>query len=205
MYTVYIHNNESNRLERYKLKPYHDMPYTYANALSVSDFFAGTHSLIGWTSTDFLKSWTAFSKGYCRSNYFFRRICEGGHTQQSMHYAGLAARLTKNTETNFPFQHNNHVALHPCGYPSLSHGDIGPFVFVIQDALLTLGFDNCSLDGFLGNHTKNALLSFKLSQNLPSPSLCDRNMIDHLTFLAAGIGIGNTVKYVKKPLWNFYD
>ncbi len=197
MYTVYVHNNESNRLERYKLKPYHDMPYTYANALPVSAFFANTESLVGWTSTDFLKRWTSFSKGGCRGNYFFRRISEGGHIQQSMHYAGLSARITEEGEATFPFKSKKQISLFPAGYPTLYPGDIGPFVFVMQDSLLTLGFTECTLDGFFGNRTTNTLLSFKIEHALPMTPFCDTKTFDLLTFLAAGRGIIETIKYVK--------
>ena len=192
MYTVYIHNNDSNRLERYKLKSYHDMPYTYANTLPVSLFFANTASSVGWTSTDFLKHWVSLSKRKFYGNYFFRRIAEGGHIQQSMHYAGLAAKVSGSGKSSFPFTANNHVSLFPAGYPELSQGNIGPFVFVLQDSLLTLGFPECQLDGFFGNRTKDALLAFKIDQGLPATPICDKNTFNLLTFLSAGSGLTPT-------------
>ncbi|MBQ7120067.1 MAG: peptidoglycan-binding protein [Oscillospiraceae bacterium] len=200
MYTIYVHNNESNRLERYRLKPYHNMPYTYSNALSVSAFFANTISVIGWTSTDFLRLWTSFSKGGCIGNYFFRRIAEGGHIQQSMHYAGLAARIPFNYDVPFPFKEKNHVSLFPSGYPTLFPGDIGPFVFILQDALISLGFTNCPLDGFFGTATTRALVSFKNDHALPPTPVFDKKTSHLLTFLAAGSGINNAIKYVRKSI-----
>lgn len=192
MYTVFIYNDETNRLERYKLKPYHDMPYTYNNTLPVSVFFANTASSVGWSSTEFLRLWAAFSKEGCSGHYFFRRISEGGHIQQSMHYAGIAAKLTGCSDISFPFRDREHVSLLPAGYPALFPGDIGPFVFVMQDALLSLGIGECSLDGIFGPRTKDALLAFKYICHLPPTPFFDSNTIDRLTFLAAGSGTNNT-------------
>ncbi len=192
MYTVFIYNDETNRLERYKLKPYHDMPYTYNNTLPVSVFFANTASSVGWSSTEFLRLWAAFSKEGCSGHYFFRRISEGGHIQQSMHYAGIAAKISESSGATFPFCDRKHVSLLPAGYPNLFPGDIGHFVFVMQDALISLGFDKCSLDGFFGPRTKEALLSFKNTCHLPATPFFDSDTIDRLTFFAAGSGANNT-------------
>ena len=117
-----------------------------------------------------------------------------------MHYTGLAAKLLFDSGAPFPFKCHNRVSLFPAGYPALFPGDIGPFVFVMQDALLTIGFAGCSLDGFFGNRTTDALLSFKANHHLTPTPVCDKETFDILTFLAAGSGINDAIKYVKKQI-----
>ena len=185
------------RLERYRLETYHDMPYTAYGSMSVADFFTKTISTVAWTSSDFLRTWSSFSRGQIQASHTFRRIFEGGHISQSMHYAGLAAdhNHTELLQT-FPFEEERHVAISPSGYPLLHPGSIGPFVFVLQDALMTLGFCGGELDGFFGRETLNALARFKEAQNLPAKNICDNVTWNRLCFLASGCGITPTVSKI---------
>ncbi len=198
MYTLFIYNNESYRLERYKLEAYKNMPYTSHNSMSVSDFFSHTISSVGWTSTEFLYKWNTFSKGKIHAKSVFRRIFEGGHIAESMHYAGLAADVTHIPKhCTFPFTEDNHVALSAAGFPELTLGSIGTYVLVLQDALSTLGFSEGELDGFFGPQTAKALSKFKNAYKLPSNSTCDRTAWRTLCFLAAGAGATKTVTHIK--------
>ena len=198
MYTLFIYNNESHRLERYKLEAHRNMPYTSHNSMSVSDFFSRTISSVGWTSTEFLYKWNTFSKGKIHAKAVFRRIFEGGYIAESMHYAGLAADVTHvPMHCIFPFTEDNHIALNPAGYPELALGNLGPYVLVLQDALSTLGFCGGELDGFFGSETAKALLKFKNTFKLPNSSICDRVTWRTLCFLAAGAGLTKTVTHIK--------
>ncbi len=199
IYTVYIYNNESSRLERYLLDIYHDMPYTAYGSMTVPDFFGKSISTVGWTTSAFLRTWTSFSQGRVHPTNVFRRIFEGGHISQSMHYAGLAADVNPdNITATFPFIEANHVALSGAGYPELYRHSLGPFVFVLQDALMTLGFGDGSLDGFFGNETRNALNRFKSTHQLPQDGICDMNTWNKLCFLACGCGATPTVSKIKR-------
>ena len=199
IYTVYIYNNESSRLERYRLDSYRDMPYTSFGSMGVTEFFGNTISHIGWTSSDFLRAWSSFSAGRIRATNVFRRISEGGHIFQSMHYAGLAAdHNSDKLSTAFSFAEDSHVAIAPAGYPELYPQSIGPLVFVMQDALNTLGFCECELDGFFGTKTLHELRRFKSSFALSSDDVCDHTTWCKLFQLAAGIGITPTVRGITR-------
>lgn len=194
IYTLYIYNDESLRLERYRLETYHDIPYTAYGSMTIPEFFGRSVSTVGWTSVSFLRSWTLFSKGNIRATNVFRRIFEGGHTAQSMHYSGLAAEHnSEKLSTAFPFSENRRVSLSPAGYPELYPRNIGPFVFVLQDALMTLGFNDITLDGFFGDRTLNALRSFKHVHKLDTNDICDLQTWRKLCHLAAGCGVTPTV------------
>lgn len=198
MYTLFIYNNDSRRLERYKLEAYRNMPYTSHGSMSVSDFFSHTISSVGWTSTEFLYKWNAFSKGKIRSQTVFRRIFEGGHIAESMHYAGHAADVSHTPkESTFPFSEDGHVALNPSGFPELALGNLGPYVLVLQDALSTLGFCDGELDGFFGQETAKALSRFQKTYSLPESASCDRGTWRTLSFLAAGAGLPKTVTHIR--------
>lgn len=188
MYTIYIYNNGSNRLERYRLEPYQNMPYTSHDSMFVSEFFSNTRSEIGWSSSDFLIAWSNFSKGRVRIKSAFRRISEGGHIAQSMHYAGLAADTDSGDISPFPYVESGHVGLYPASYPVLSYGDIGPFVLVMQDALISLGFSEVKLDGFFGHETAKGLLRFLDCYNISPQKLCDHSVWQALTLHATGCG-----------------
>lgn len=170
--------------------------------MSVSDFFSASASTIGWTSTDFLKKWSDFSLGKIQTTAVFRRIFEGGHTAQSMHYAGLAADLRqKACGTHFPFCDQNHISLLPPVFPDISFGDIGLFVLVLQDALATLNFTKAFPDGFFGRETLRALTAFCHAHNIPfshDNKTCTQPLWRKLSFLAAGKGPSPYVHYINK-------
>ncbi len=186
MLTVFIYNNIYNRLERYSLERYEDMPYS-SGRITVSDFFSDSRSLIGWTSSDFLRrvSKLCTEKGApCR---FFRRIFEGGHISQSMHYAGLAA----------DFSHELHFSEFSYGYPELSLGSLGLFVFVLQDALSALGFLKSELDGFFGHETRAALSGFQQACGLLTTGVAEKETFSRLAFSACGSGFSENTQHTK--------
>ncbi len=214
MFIIFIYNDLSRRLERYSLEAYDNMPYTLNNSMLVSDFFKNSTSYIGWSSSSFLKAWDAFSFGEVRACHVFRRLCEGGHIQNSMHFAGLAADfdISDNVTTKekissinnfFQFSENYSIHVHISSqnpkenFPRLSCGMSGLFVLILQDALNTLGFTGGGLDGFFGLNTKHSLGEFQKSQNLNISFETDEETWFYLTLLATGHGISNTTTHMR--------
>ncbi len=214
MFIIFIYNDSSRRLERYSLEAYDNMPYILNNSMLVSDFFKNSSSYIGWSSSSFLQAWDSFSFGEIRPCHVFRRLCEGGHIQNSMHFAGLAADFeisdsdtekAKISDINnfFRFSENYSSKIHVSSqnlqkqFPRLSYGMSGLFVLILQDALNTLGFTGGELDGFFGSRTKHSLGEFQKSQNLPVSYEADADTWLHLTLLAAGHGISGTTTHMR--------
>ena len=148
--------------------------------------------------------------------YAFKRIWEGGHTGQSQHYAGVALdfghTLTAAQRTalwRYAYYSGVWTYVEPqnltprwihvdkrhgvpaCsvgGYPSLAIGSRGVYVFVLQDALDTLGFTGGGLDGQFGVGTRNAVYGFQNRQGLPITGVVNCVTWQRLTSLANGKG-----------------
>lgn len=153
--------------------------------------------------------------------YAFKRIWEGGHSGQSQHYAGVALDMGHTmTETerdafrNYAIRSNLWSYVEPksltprwvhvdkrygdpaCaegGYPLLTYGDKGVYVFVLQDALSALGYPGGGLDGIFGPRTQRALSEFQRVQGLTVNGTADCATWLRLTSLANGIGQTPTV------------
>jgi len=112
-------------------------------------------------------------------SHAFRRIWEGGHTIFSSHYIG----------EGFDLSCGDHVSPRkPSPYPTLQFGAVGVYVLVLQDALLTLGFDCMALDGYWGIHTEHALNLFSDTFSLPYNQMVDEVLWRQLLFRACGAG-----------------
>lgn len=126
--------------------------------------------------------------------YAFKRIWEGGHVGQSQHYAGTAFDAGQNlTEKgrNALYSSANSFgkwtyvqqqsetpdwvhfdkgqtpgACKSGGYIMVKHGSRGNYVFVLQDALNSLGYFTGGLDGIFGNHTQSAVREFQRENQL---------------------------------------
>ena len=153
--------------------------------------------------------------------YAFKRIWEGGHTGQSQHYAGVALdvghtlsatereRLRRYAVNSGLWSYVEPASLAPrwvhvddrygpsaCaagGFPPLSLGSKGVYVFVLQDALTALGFTAGGLDGNYGYGTRSAVSSFQSNQGLPVNGIVDCVTWQRLTARANGIGLTPTV------------
>lgn len=93
MAIVYVHNNSTNRVERYDLADSSPMPYVNGRTLTVSEFRARSCSPILWTDRNTMQAWNNLRGSYGRTipvGAAFKRIWEGGHSGQSQHYAGTA-------------------------------------------------------------------------------------------------------------------
>lgn len=197
---IYVFNCFTNILERYILEPYDNMPYTNHNSLSVRDFCMNSHSDIAWTTLSAMISWNSFyrlTSGSVSLVCGFKRICEGGHPPQSQHYSGTAmdfSILYNKDRIHLPLSSSYHKNRY--GYPPISLGSTGVYVFVLQDALYTLGISPGALDGFFGVHTHSALCEFQRSFSLNVTGQADTPTWRKLTFLASGIGNINKIPYL---------
>lgn len=153
--------------------------------------------------------------------YAFRRIWEGGHSAQSQHYAGTALdvghtltaaqrqELWNLARRSGLWSYVEPLDLTPrwvhldkrygtpaCptgGYPKVSLGSRGVYVFVLQDALSALGFTGGGLDGIFGSGTKRAVTEFQASQGLVMDGIVGCATWSKLAPLANGIGQTSTV------------
>ena len=185
---ILVFHTDHALFERYQLEPFEQMPYTSHNALTVSDFCTNSHSSLAWTTSAAMDFWmhTYHKDPSIRLTHSFRRIGEGGHTIFSSHYIG----------EGFDITHGRHLSLHtPRPYPELQRGAIGVHVLVLQDALLTLGFDCMALDGYWGIQTEYAIREFSDAHSLPYKQIVDELFWRQLLFHACGFG---SRKYIEK-------
>ena len=93
METVYVYNNETNAVERYRLTDTDAMPYIENRTMTVREFRARSCSPVLWTDIRAMRAWNSLRRAYGRPipiGAAFRRIWEGRHSPQSQHYAGIA-------------------------------------------------------------------------------------------------------------------
>ncbi|MEE0831292.1 MAG: peptidoglycan-binding protein, partial [Longicatena sp.] len=91
MALIYLYRNDENRFEIYDLNEDDQMPYVIMNSMSVAEFRGSSQSNVLWTTLDCIKAWnrTRTEFGPIPFRYAFKRIWEGGHGDQSQHYAGV--------------------------------------------------------------------------------------------------------------------
>ena len=99
MAKILVYNSNLNRMETYYRGLSEAMPYITNRTLTVREFRSNSSSNILWTSRDTMISWNRFRALYGRSIYVgfaFKRPWEGGHANQSQHYAGTAFDVAQN-------------------------------------------------------------------------------------------------------------
>ena len=99
MATIKVFNNDENRMETYFKGENEAMPYNTGNTLTVREFRGSSRSDLLWTAKRAMQSWNSFRFIYGRPiyvGYAFKRPYEGGHGQQSQHYAGVAFDVGQN-------------------------------------------------------------------------------------------------------------
>lgn len=152
--------------------------------------------------------------------YAFKRIWEGGHTGQSQHYAGLALDFgqtsTQSDRTaiwNYAVSSGVWTYVEPLslsqrwihvdkrygtpacpvgGFPMQVVSSRGVYVFVLQDALTTLGYVDSGLDGVFGSMTARAVGKFQTSQGIAATGVVDCATWTRLTTLVNGMGASAT-------------
>ena len=93
MAKIIVYNVSSQALEVFYRGESDNMPYAYGNTMKVREFRGSSSSSVLWTSNATMESWNATRRSFNAPipfRYAFKRIWEGGHGQQSQHYAGTA-------------------------------------------------------------------------------------------------------------------
>jgi hypothetical protein len=195
--TVLVFNRATNRMERYILGLASAMPYNENRTLTVDEFRARSRGSIVWTDTGTMAAWNTTRRIWNRPidvGAAFRRIWEGGHANQSQHYAGTSFDVGQRmsaadrvalhrtaaaagvwtfveplalTPTWVHFDRRFGVSACPAGgFPLLRQGAIGNYVCVLQDALNFLGFSSGTIDGMFGPNTRDAVVRYQRSRGL---------------------------------------
>ena len=102
MITVLVYNNRTGRMERYTRNLWDPMPYNQNNTLTVAEFRGKSASNILWTDRRAMEAWNRTRTAWgspIHVGYAFRRIGEGGHADQSQHYAGVSFDVAQNLNT----------------------------------------------------------------------------------------------------------
>jgi hypothetical protein len=228
MAIVYVYNQDTNRVERYERGDREPMPYNENGTLTVGEFRGRSCSHILWTDKRTMESWNITRARYggpIPVGYAFRRIWEGGHAAQSQHYAGTAfdvAQALNNTQraqlrniarrtgawgyvepaeltpTWVHFDRRTNPPACSAGYPLLRQGSKNTYVFVLQDALSTLGYAASGLDGVFGGNTRASVMNFQRSNGLASDGVVGCNTWTALTRQALGMGSTQTTL---SPCW----
>lgn len=196
MITVLVYNNQTGMMERYNRELYDPMPYVSGNTLTVGEFRAKSNSDLIWTTRGAMEAWNKTRAAWGKPiyvGYAFRRIGEGGHADQSQHYAGVAFDVAQNLDNAGRNQLRNlaqdlnvwsyvepayltptwvhfDARLEPpacsAGYPMVRQGSRGVYVCILQDALNTVGSYSVGVDGIFGLKTLNAVRAFQRANGL---------------------------------------
>lgn len=93
MAKILLYNNNANRMEVYYKGLSEAMPYNTNRTLTVREFSGSSNSNILWTDLRTMQAWNSLRYLYGAGiyvGYAFKRCWQGGHGNQSQHYAGLA-------------------------------------------------------------------------------------------------------------------
>ena len=199
---ILMYNNSANRMESYSRELYESMPYNVGRTLTVGEFRAKSTSEVIWSSVATMTAWNNTRSIWGQPisvGYAFRRIGEGGHSNQSQHYAGTAFDVGQNlsqANRNYlwwtasdsgqwtyvepqsltpTWVHFDKRAQPPAclsgGYPLQRRGMLGNYVCVLQDALATVGIPGVSVDGVFGPVTETAVKRFQRENSLTADGI----------------------------------
>jgi len=196
MVTILVYNNQTGMMERYRRELSQPMPYINGNTLTVREFRGKSNSDIIWTDRRAMQAWNQTRAAWGKPihvGYAFRRIGEGGHADQSQHYAGVSFDVAQNltnaertrlrvmaadlgvwsyvepahlTPTWVHFDARTGPPACAAGYPMLRNGSRGVYVATLQDALNTVGSYGIGVDGVFGPRTVEAVKAFQRSAGL---------------------------------------
>lgn len=201
------------------------MPYAYDRTMLVREFRGSSQSPTLYTTVRAMEAWNATRRTYggpIPIGFAFKRIWEGGHGQQSQHYAGVSfdvGQRLNQSQRNRIYQVANQLgvwgyveplnmtptwvhfdrrygrgACNPgSGFPTLRMGDTSTYVIILQDALNALGYSTKYLDGIFGMQTRNALVNYQRNNNLTADGICGCNTWRRIVSMVVGIGRTPTV------------
>ena len=223
MAKILVYNQDTNRMETFFRGESEAMPYNTNNTLRVREFRGSSNSNILWTDKRTMQAWNSQRYIYAAPisvGFAFKRPYEGGHGNQSQHYAGTAfdvgQRLTNAQRTVLRNSARNSVvwtyvepaSLSPTwvhfdrrfgtpacssgGYPLIRRGSRGNYVCIAQDDLNTLGYKTGGLDGVFGAQTESAVRRYQTSRGLTSDGIIGCNTWRSLQENVVGTGKTST-------------
>ena len=223
MAKILVYNQDTNRMETYTRGENESMPYNTNRTLKVREFRGSSRSNTLWTDKRTMQAWNSQRYIYGAPIYVgfaFKRPYEGGHGNQSQHYAGTAfdvgqnltnaqrAVLRNSAVSSGLWGYVEPVSISPTwvhfdrrfgtpacstgGYPTLRRGSRGNYVCIAQDDLNTLGFRTGGLDGVFGEQTENAVRRYQTSRGLSSDGIIGCNTWRSLQENVVGTGRTST-------------
>lgn len=223
MARILLFNNDTDRMETYIRSESSPMPYNTNGTLRVSEFRGSSNSNILWTTKRTMQSWN--SQRYIFGapipvGFAFKRPYEGGHGNQSQHYAGVAfdvgqtfsqtrrLALWNSANSSGVWSYVEPISLTPTwvhfdrrfgvpacssgGYPLIRRGSISNYVCIAQDDLNTLGFSTGGLDGIFGAKTEEAVKNYQRQTGLAVDGIVGCNTWRALQNAVVGRGATST-------------
>ena len=197
MAKILVFNQDTNRIETFFRDESDSMPYNTNRTLRVREFRGSSKSNLLWTDKRTMQAWNSQRYIYGAPifvGFAFKRPYEGGHGNQSQHYAGTAfdvgqnltnaqrAVLRNSALSSGLWTYVEPVSISPTwvhfdrrfgtpacstgGYPIIRRGSRGNYVCIAQDDLNTLGFRTGGLDGIFGEQTYNAVRRYQQLRGL---------------------------------------
>jgi len=223
MAKILVYNQDTNRMETFYRDEADSMPYNTNRTLRVREFRGSSRSNILWTDKRTMQAWNSQRYIYGAPIYVgfaFKRPYEGGHGNQSQHYAGTAfdvgqnltnaqrAVLRRSAQQSNLWGYVEPVSLSPSwvhfdrrfgtpacssgGYPLIRQGSRGNYVCIAQDDLNTLGYRTGGLDGVFGAQTYNAVRNYQRSRGLAVDGIIGCNTWRSLQENVVGTGKTST-------------
>lgn len=223
MARILVYNQDINRMESFIRGENDPMPYNTNGTLKVREFRGSSRSNILWTDKRTMQAWNSQRYIYDAPIYVgfaFKRPYEGGHGNQSQHYAGTAfdvgqnltnaqrAVLRNSASSSGLWGYVEPVSLSPTwvhfdrrfgtpacstgGYPLIRNGSRGNYVCIAQDDLNTLGYTTGGLDGVFGTQTYNAVRRYQSSRGLSVDGIIGCNTWRSLQENVVGTGKTST-------------
>ena len=223
MAKILVFNQDTNRMESFIRSESSAMPYNTNSTLRVREFRGSSNSNILWTDKRTMQAWNSQRYIYGAPIYVgfaFKRPWEGGHGNQSQHYAGTAfdvgqtltniqRRVLRNSARNSGvWTYIEPESLSPTwvhfdrrfgtaactsgGFPLIKQNSRGNYVCVAQDDLNTLGYTTGGLDGVFGGQTQNAVRRYQASRELSVDGIIGCNTWKSLQENVVGTGATST-------------
>ena len=223
MAKIIVYNQDTNRMETYVRGENEAMPYNTGRTLKVKEFRGSSKSNILWTDKRTMQAWNSQRYIYGKPinvGFAFKRPYEGGHGNQSQHYAGTAfdvgqgltnaqRSVLRNSAVNSGvWTYVEPASLSPTwvhfdrrfgtpacssgGFPLIRQGSKGNYVCIAQDDLNTLGYTTGGLDGIFGTRTNNAVRRYQASRGLSVDGIIGCNTWRSLQENVVGTGKTST-------------
>lgn len=223
MAKILVYNQDTNRMETFYRNENDSMPYNTNRTLRVREFRGSSKSNILWTDKRTMQAWNSQRYIYgapIKVGFAFKRPYEGGHGNQSQHYAGTAfdvgqnltnaqrAVLRNSAKSSGLWGYVEPVSLSPTwvhfdrrfgtpacssgGFPLIKRGSRGNYVCIAQDDLNTLGYRTGGLDGVFGEQTYNAVRNYQRSRGLAVDGIIGCNTWRSLQENVVGTGKTST-------------